>query len=67
MADYELALKIDPFYAKAYGNRGLARLYQGDKVRAEKDFDQCLKLDPTLKTLLEEQIEQAKQRLAARP
>jgi tetratricopeptide (TPR) repeat protein len=66
IADYELAIKIDPFFAKAYGNRGLARLFQGDKVGAEKDFDQCLKLDPKLKPLLEEQIEQAKQRLAAR-
>ena len=67
IADYELAIKIDPFYAKAYGNRGLALLYQGDRIRAEKDFDQCLRLDPGLKPLLNEQIEQVKQRLAARP
>jgi tetratricopeptide (TPR) repeat protein len=67
IADYELAIKIDPFYAKAYGNRGLALLYQGDKIRAQEDFDQCLRLDPGLKPLLKEQIEQVKRRLAARP
>jgi len=66
IADYELAIKSDPFFAKGYGNRGLARLFQGDMAAAEKDFDHCLKLDPKLKALLEEQIEQAKQRLAAR-
>jgi tetratricopeptide (TPR) repeat protein len=66
IADYDSAIKIDPSFAKAYGNRGLARLSQGDKVGAEKDFDHCLKLDPRLKPLLEEQIVQAKQRVAAR-
>jgi tetratricopeptide (TPR) repeat protein len=66
IADYELAIKSDPFFAKAYGNRGLARLFQGDMAAAAKDFDQCLKLDPKLKPLLEEQIEQAKRRLPAR-
>jgi hypothetical protein len=33
---------------------------------AAKDFDERLKLDPKLKPLLEEQIEQAKRRLPAR-
>jgi tetratricopeptide (TPR) repeat protein len=62
IVDYDLAMKVDPFFAKAYGNRGLARLFQGDLAAAEKDFDQCLKLDPKLKPLLEEQIEQARKR-----
>lgn len=66
IADYELAIKSDPSFAKAYGNRGLARLFQGDMAAAEKDFDQCLKLEPKLKPLLEEEIEKAKRRLAAK-
>jgi len=44
----------------------LARLFRGDKVGAEKDFDQCLKLDPKLRPLLKEEIEKAKRKLAAR-
>lgn len=66
IADYESAIKIDPFFAKAYGNRGLARLFQGDMAGADKDFAECLRLDSKLKPLLEEQIEQAKRRLAAK-
>ena len=66
IADYDLAIKIDPVFAKAYGNRGLARLFQGDMAAAEKDFAQCLKLDPKLKPSLEEQIDQAKRRFAAK-
>jgi hypothetical protein len=33
---------------------------------AEKDFDACLRLDPSLKRSLEEQIEQVKRTLADR-
>jgi tetratricopeptide (TPR) repeat protein len=67
IADYKLAIKSDPLFAKAYGNRGLARLFQGDMAAAEKDFDQCLKQDPKLRPSLEEQIEQAKRKLAIKP
>jgi len=47
-------------FAKAYGNRGLARLSQGDVAAAKKDFDACIGLDPKLKRALQEQIEQTK-------
>jgi len=50
-------LKIDPLYARAYGNRGLARLSQGDWGEAQKDFARCLAIDPKLKLALEVQIE----------
>ena len=66
IADYELAIKSDPSFAKAYGNRGLARLFQGNKAAAEKDFDQCLMLDPELKPSLEKEIEKAKRKIATR-
>ena len=66
IADYESAIQIDPLFAKAYGNRGLARLFQGDMAGAERDFEECLRLEPNLKPLLEEQIGKAKRRLAAK-
>jgi tetratricopeptide (TPR) repeat protein len=59
IANYDLAIKIDPSL-KAYGNRGLARMFQGNTTAAEKDFDECVRLDLELKPSLDEIIEKAK-------
>ena len=38
ISDYNRALEINPDYAQAYGNRGLARLRSGDKQGAIADL-----------------------------
>jgi tetratricopeptide (TPR) repeat protein len=50
IADYEQALKLQPDYAKAYYNRGLAYYRKGDYDRAIADFTQALKLQPDYAT-----------------
>lgn len=44
--DLNLAIELDPQFARAYGNRGLTRLRLGQTAEAEKDFAECLRLDP---------------------
>jgi tetratricopeptide (TPR) repeat protein len=44
--DYDQALRIDPGYAKAYYNRGLAYDNLGEHRRAIEDYDQALRIDP---------------------
>jgi tetratricopeptide (TPR) repeat protein len=44
--DYNAALRIDPNYALAYGNRGFAYYMKADYQRAIADYTQTLKLDP---------------------
>jgi tetratricopeptide (TPR) repeat protein len=36
--DYDQAIKLDPNFARAYRNRGLARTKKGDKKGADADF-----------------------------
>jgi tetratricopeptide (TPR) repeat protein len=51
--DFNSAIKLDPHYALAYGNRGLALLRQGKDAEAEKDFERAVALKPELKAGLE--------------
>ena len=46
IADFNRALQLDPKNAKAYGNRGIAKMEQGDCDAAIADFDHDLTLDP---------------------
>jgi lipoprotein NlpI len=46
MADFNLAIKLDPKYPDALNNRGLANLGKGEYDLAIADFDRVLKLDP---------------------
>jgi len=59
-------IKLNPKSFKAYANRGLTRLQQGQEADARRDFDQCLRLNPSLQPLLKQRIEQMGQRLAAK-
>jgi len=40
------SIEIDPQYAKAYGNRGVAYDILGNTKQAIKDFDKAIELDP---------------------
>jgi Flp pilus assembly protein TadD len=44
IADYSEAIRLDPQYAKAYSNRGIAYQKNGEKAKAEEDFEQAKKL-----------------------
>ena len=48
IAEYSIAIKVDPKRTESYVKRGLARSHKGDYVRAIADFDRALKLDPGL-------------------
>lgn len=51
IADYNTALKIDPFCVEAYYKRGVTRYIQHNYLQAIKDFDKAIKIDPTLPKL----------------
>ena len=58
--DFTRAIELDPKIAWAYFNRGLIWVYLGEDARAQKDFAECLRLRPELKTDLDPRIELAK-------
>jgi tetratricopeptide (TPR) repeat protein len=58
--DYTRAIEIDPGSHLTYLDRGLAYWLEGRQAEAQRDFDQCLELNPDLKSLLEERLEQIK-------
>ena len=64
--DFTRAIEHDPEIAWAYFNRGLAKVYLGDEVEAQKDFDECLRLRPDLKAELESRIELARTTLRSK-
>ena len=49
LADYTLAIAINPEHAESYLNRGVCRLLQFKDAEADQDFETCLKLKPDLK------------------
>src|SRR3712207_9505664 len=46
MADYDMALDLDPNNFLAHYNRGLLRMQLGDDNRAITDFDYVIKMEP---------------------
>jgi tetratricopeptide (TPR) repeat protein len=50
IADYNAALRIDPKYASAYNNRGIAYWGKKDYCRARADYEKALQLDPNYTT-----------------
>jgi Tfp pilus assembly protein PilF len=60
-ADFNKAVEADPKDALALGYRGLAYLLQNKDADAQKDFDQCFKLDGSLKAKFDPMIQEIKQ------
>ncbi len=50
IAEYSIAIKVDPTRTESYVRRGQAWSQKGDYGRAIADFDRALKVDPTLAT-----------------
>ena len=46
IADYTQAIALDPKYAVAYNNRGIAYCDKGDLDQAIADYTQAIALDP---------------------
>jgi len=44
--DYDLAIKLNPQYARPYNNRGVAYQHKGDYDRAIRNFDEAIRLSP---------------------
>ncbi len=56
IADFNRAIELDRRIARAYMNRGLVRLLQGQKSEAQKGFARCIKLRPDLKLQVDQRI-----------
>ncbi len=56
IAELDKAIGMNANLAVPYMDRGLAHLIRGDKPAAEKDFQKCLLLDPSLKPLLDARV-----------
>ena len=46
IVDFDTAIQVNPNYAIAYYNRGIAHSELGDPNRAIVDFDKAIELDP---------------------
>ena len=60
IADFNVALNLDPEMVWAYFNRGLAFLVKGEDARAQADFDRVVALRPDLKEDLERRAQLAR-------
>jgi tetratricopeptide (TPR) repeat protein len=61
IAELDKAIAADAKNAMAYMDRGLAQLVQGDAQAAERDFQKCLALDPTMKAMLDRRVQAARE------
>jgi tetratricopeptide (TPR) repeat protein len=66
IADYDQALRLKPSWADGYGNRGLARLMQGELAEAEADFARFRSLGGSPKPEAEALLREMKGRGVAR-
>jgi tetratricopeptide (TPR) repeat protein len=58
--DFNHALELNPKLAWSYCNRGLVKVLMGNESEAQKDFGECLRLKPELKTELDQKIDLAR-------
>lgn len=66
VADFDRVIEREPRRANAYCNRGLVKLRPDDEAGAERDFAQCLALDPELQDWLAKLIKDVRQQFARR-
>jgi hypothetical protein len=64
--EFTKALAINPKSAQSYMGRGFAKLMMAQDAEAQKDFDQSLRLDPSLKTKLLQQVQNIRRTQAER-
>jgi hypothetical protein len=67
VAQAALALAIAAYAAQAQSPQVAVEIYNRGVSLAERDFDQCLRIDPSLRSELEAVVEQARQRLGGKP
>jgi Flp pilus assembly protein TadD len=65
-AAFQKALELDPNLAEAHGGLGWVLWHQGQEAEAEKEFTECVRLDPSLKPKLEQRLREAKLKRAAK-
>ena len=58
--EFDEAVRLDPKYAVAYGNRAIAYKLQGNKAKAISDFEKFITLtsDPRLVQIAKQQVEE---------
>jgi len=58
--DFDEAVRLDPKYAVAYGNRAIAYKLQGNKAKAIADFEKFITLasNPRLVQIAKQQVEE---------
>jgi tetratricopeptide (TPR) repeat protein len=66
VADFSKAIEIDPKSVFAYANRGYALILLGKDNEAQKDFDQILKMNQSLKQEIDQTIQKAKAERSAK-
>jgi tetratricopeptide (TPR) repeat protein len=60
IADFDEAVRLDPKYTVAYGNRAIAHKLQGNKTKAISDFEKFIALasDPRMIQVAKQQIKE---------
>lgn len=58
IADFGKVLEMNPENAKAYANRGVIILMQGQDAAAQDDFDPAFKLDSNLRSTIQKVIDE---------
>ncbi len=58
LADFAKVIELDPRHAKAYANRGMIMLLRRQDTEAQKELDTALRLDSSLKTVLQKSVDQ---------
>jgi tetratricopeptide (TPR) repeat protein len=58
IADYNLALALNPRCAEVYANRRMLHLRSSRRAEADADFARCVALKPDMKSSLEQRVNQ---------
>lgn len=67
IADFTKAISLIPNFGAAYANRGLAELSKGLEAEAEQDFKKAIELSASLKSMIDREAGEIRQRRKAQP